>query len=149
MEEGDDIAQEVGAAVMRQLRAAPPAPAFDYWVHRITVRTAMRTITRTRLRRQREVALSDAGWDEIPDNTAPMPGRPAPELVASMLQLQPRERLAVVLRYVHDLSEAQVADALDCRPGTAAATLSRARARLRASLVAQGVQIGDLLEATR
>jgi RNA polymerase sigma-70 factor (sigma-E family) len=45
--------------------------------------------------------------------------------------LSDRQRKAVVLRYYEDLTEAEIAVILDCRPGTVKSLLSRAMARLR------------------
>jgi RNA polymerase sigma-70 factor (sigma-E family) len=45
--------------------------------------------------------------------------------------LPERQRKAVVLRYYEDLSEAQIAEVLGCRPGTVKSLLSRAMTRLR------------------
>ena len=46
--------------------------------------------------------------------------------------LTARQRAVLVLRVFDDLPEAQVAQVLDCAPGTVKATLARAVARLRA-----------------
>ena len=48
--------------------------------------------------------------------------------------LPPRTRTAVALRYVADLTEAQVAEAMNVSRGTVASTLSSARQRLAAVL---------------
>ncbi|MAT07251.1 MAG: hypothetical protein CL424_19640 [Acidimicrobiaceae bacterium] len=45
-----------------------------------------------------------------------------------------RQRTAVVLRYFADLNEADIAAALDCRPGTVKSLLSRARTQLEKEL---------------
>ena len=45
--------------------------------------------------------------------------------------LPPKQRMALVLRYVHDLSHEQVAAAMGIRPGTASALISRGTAALR------------------
>lgn len=46
-------------------------------------------------------------------------------------RLPRRQREAVALRYIADLTEAQVAEAMGVAPGTVASTLHDARARLR------------------
>lgn len=48
--------------------------------------------------------------------------------------LSPRQRAAVVLRYFEDLSEAEIAATLRCRPGTVKSLLSRSMTRLQEAL---------------
>ena len=48
--------------------------------------------------------------------------------------LPDRQRACVVLRYFEDLSEAQIADALECSVGTVKSQLSKARAKLEVAL---------------
>lgn len=45
--------------------------------------------------------------------------------------LNERQRIAVTLRFVHDLPEAEIAEVLNCRPGTVKSTLHRAIQVLR------------------
>ena len=56
------------------------------------------------------------------------------ELLLALSQLPPRQRAALVLRYLEDLSEAQVAEALDCSIGTVKSTTSRGLMRLQTAL---------------
>jgi RNA polymerase sigma-70 factor (ECF subfamily) len=56
------------------------------------------------------------------------------ELWAALGQLTPRQREAVVLRYYLNLDEAEMAQRLQCPPGTIKSRLSAARARLRSLL---------------
>jgi RNA polymerase sigma-70 factor (sigma-E family) len=49
----------------------------------------------------------------------------------AVARLPHRQRTAVVLRYWADLSERDIAEHLDCRPGTVKSLLSRALATLR------------------
>jgi RNA polymerase sigma factor (sigma-70 family) len=46
-------------------------------------------------------------------------------------RLPERQRAALVLRFYEDLSEAQVAEILRCRPGTVKSLVSRGLERLR------------------
>jgi len=52
-------------------------------------------------------------------------------LRAAIRELPPRQRAVVVLRYLEDMSERDVAEALGCTAGTVASQASRALARLR------------------
>ena len=58
------------------------------------------------------------------------------ELVDAMRLLTPRQRAAVVLRYLDDLTESEIARILDCRPGTVKSLLARGLARLEEVLQA-------------
>lgn len=57
-----------------------------------------------------------------------------PDLVTALRLLPRRQRLAVTLRYIGDLSQAEVATAMGIAPGTAAALLNHARTNLRTAL---------------
>jgi RNA polymerase sigma-70 factor (sigma-E family) len=64
----------------------------------------------------------------------PLPESAPPEvreLWDALAVLNPRQRAAVVLRFYEDLSEAEIATELGCRPGTVKSLLSRALAKLR------------------
>lgn len=134
-ESASDIAQEVALDVLKSLDQLRDPAAFDAWVRKIAVRRTLRV-----LRRQRagpgvvplglETEFVDVPADE-PDRDLAIAARGA--LSQAMLTLPPRQRVALVLRYVHDLTDREIADALDCRRGTANALLSRARAALRES----------------
>ena len=57
-----------------------------------------------------------------------------PDLVAAIRTLPNRQRTAIALRYVADLSQADIAAAMGVAPGTVAALLHQARTNLRQTL---------------
>ena len=127
-----DIAQDVGVDVLRGLGSLRDPERFDAWVHRMTARRAIRSARAARLLGRREPSLESLGPDHHLLSVEDPPARVFdPALRRALLALPARQRLAVVLRYVHDLTEDGVAEALGCAPGTAASLLSRARSELR------------------
>jgi RNA polymerase sigma factor (sigma-70 family) len=130
-EEAADIAQEVAIDVLGSLDKLRDPEAFDAWVHRITVRRTLQ-----RLRKRRRARAAETPLALLDDSDQPL----APEgldrdtvLVArgALAELPPKQRLALALRYVHDLTDAEIAAALNCRTGTVHALLSRGRDALR------------------
>lgn len=96
------------------------------WVYRVAV-----NLLRRRWRRQRiEQTLLRRGRCSV--STSEIDS--APEIWAAIARLPTRQREAVALRYVADLSERQVAEAMGVAEGTASATLASARRRLAADL---------------
>ncbi len=124
-----DIAGDVTVDVLNGLRKLRDPARFDAWVHRITARHTLRSFRRSR-HEQLQSDLPDDIWiGSSSGHEDTLALREA--MRRAMASLPPRQRLAMALRYVHDLKEADVAAALGCRSGTAAALLSRARETLR------------------
>ena len=69
------------------------------------------------------------------------------ELQRGLAKLPAQQQFALVLRYVHDLSDEDIAAALECRPGTVHSLLSRGRVALRRhigrDLIVEAVAGGD------
>jgi RNA polymerase sigma-70 factor (sigma-E family) len=71
----------------------------------------------------------------VPDRAGGSDGTHAPllrlMLQRALLQLAPRQRAVLVLRYLEDQSEQQVAQIMGCTPSTVGSQAARALARLR------------------
>jgi len=109
----------------------------EIYVRRVMVNT-WATWSRRRWRGERASGT-------VPDSAAP--GDVAADLAVriavrtALASLTSRQRAVLVLRVFDDLSEAQVAQVLDCAPGTVKSTMSRALARLR-----EDPRLAELLE---
>jgi len=101
--------------------------SFEPYLRRTVVNLANSHFRRRKIERryrERESSmLRPAGQD--PD----IPSREAAR--AALLQLAPRQRTALVLRFYLDLSEAQTADVMGCRRGTVKALVSQGLNNLR------------------
>jgi RNA polymerase sigma-70 factor (sigma-E family) len=80
------------------------------------------------LRRRSQVA----GQDHLPDPTGDIDRREA--MIAQLAQLPPRQRSVVVMRYYLDLTDAEIAEHLGCRPATVRSHAARALIALRVDL---------------
>ncbi len=124
-----DVVQDVVVDVLRGAGSLRDPSAFDGWVRRIATRHVLRDLRRGRLRRSREEPLDahehagdGGGHDDLLTRI---------DVGAALRTLPPRQRVALALRYVHDLTDDEIASVLGCRPGTAASLCSRGRETLR------------------
>lgn len=125
-----DAAREAAdEAFARAAARWPRVRDMDYpsaWTYRV----ALNVLRRTLRRRIRELDLATS--------LAAMPAASPPtaylEVWEAVRTLAPQQRAAIVLRYVADLPEAEVAKVLGVSRGTVASTLSRARAALAVEL---------------
>jgi RNA polymerase sigma factor (sigma-70 family) len=90
-------------------------------------------------RRRRRVTCGDAA--DAAESATPGPDAQRVDLHRALGRLSKRQREVVVLRYLADLPEAEVAQAIGCSPGSVKVHASRGLAALRATL-------GTIEEAT-
>jgi RNA polymerase sigma-70 factor (ECF subfamily) len=138
-QEAEDAAQEAFIKAFYALERFKPGAPFRPWLLRIVTNEA-RNRRRSANRRVR-LALQVAGIRPSGD-AAPSPEAAVlaqvdyQELVDALDGLQEGDRLVIAYRYFFDMSEVEMAAALDCRPGTVKSRLSRALGRLRERLAA-------------
>lgn len=125
-----DLAQDVALDVLKSLHRLRDPEAFDAWARRIAVRHTMRAARTRHLQAcEMPMELGHEGIEEPVDRELMIASRQA--LSESLNALPPRQAVALVLRYVFDLTDREIAAALGCRRGTVNALLSRGRSALR------------------
>lgn len=101
-----------------------------------------RMLATTLISSRRRAWTREQPWGDVPETLRE--SEEIPVLDRSLLwplvcALPARQRAVIVLRYYEDLSEAQIADALGCAPGTVKSQASAAMGALRRALAAAGV----------
>jgi len=116
----EEIAQE---AFVRLLQNWTKVSRYDRpgaWVRRVAIRLAIRAA-----KRESRLVSTDRAWPSIED---------APpldlDLMTAIRQLSPKQRAAVALYYIEDMTAAETAEVLDCAVATVSVHLHRARTRL-------------------
>jgi RNA polymerase sigma-70 factor (ECF subfamily) len=128
-EAAQDVAQEAFITAWRQLRSFRGRSAFRTWLYQVTVNAArgyLRSHHRRLARDDRYSGLTSGG--EAPMDPEPGEGGP---LTALLMQLPEKQRVALALFYLQDLSLEEIARAAGAPVGTVKAWLSRGRVRLR------------------
>lgn len=151
VELSQDVAQDVFLAAWRDLRKLREPASFLPWLRQMT-RNRAHHVLRSRVRQRR--VLSDRDADDLLDVATDGASSPATALIAQEDQLRlaraidelPDEaREVVTLFYREGRSVRQVADLLGMREDAVKQRLSRARQRLRDSMLDE---IGETLRAT-
>lgn len=134
-EELDDAVQEVFIKVFRA--DLPPEETFLAWFYKLILNTGRDVGRRRKIRTALTERLEAVASTQATSADEPRAADPA--LRAALADLPPELREAVALRFFADLPLEQIAAAQDVPLGTVKSRLHSAMARLRTSLVAQGV----------
>lgn len=128
--EAEDVAQSALIKVYRSWRKVERSDNPDAYVRRVLVHCHNDRFRKRRVSQW----LTDAVPDR-PDVRDPLADSDERQrLMAALATLPPRQRAVVVLRYWEDLSESEVAAALQCSTGTVKSQAAKALAKLRAVL---------------
>ena len=140
-DDAEDIVQETFFRIWQRAADYEPRAKASTWIHRIAHNLAVDRL-RTRGRWQ---PLDDE--DEPSPISAPQPDlldeqRRAHELEAAMNELPERQRAALVLVHLHELSGKEAAAILDVSEEALESLLARARRGLKARLGVRGAESG-------
>ncbi|HEX5502124.1 MAG TPA: sigma-70 family RNA polymerase sigma factor, partial [Thermomicrobiales bacterium] len=134
----EDVVQAAFLRAFERIGQFDTERPFGPWFLRSVVNDAIKAATK----RERQVPLEHIARDASVSlaDSAPGPERlieqaeTSQELRAALDSLSPAQRAVIVQRYYLGLSEAEMADALACPPGTIKSRLHTARERLRVLL---------------
>jgi len=121
-----DAAAEACARALERWDRVGAMASPDGWAYRVGVNTLRRL--------HRRAAFERRLLRRLDHRTEVAPAEVDPALWQAVGALPARQREAVVLRYVLDLEQHDIADAMGVSAGTVASTLHAARARLHAAL---------------
>jgi RNA polymerase sigma factor (sigma-70 family) len=120
----DDVFQETFLAALRAYPRLRDGSNLRAWVLTIATRKA---VDHARGRARRAVPVA-----EVPERPAPERDDGEPTVWRAVASLPPKQRAAVALRFVADLSHAEVGLAMDCSEEAARRSVHEALRKLRA-----------------
>jgi RNA polymerase sigma-70 factor (sigma-E family) len=126
-EAGEDLLQAALERLYRRWRVIDRDP--EGYLRQTLYSLAMDGWRRQRRWRVKLGLLHAASTSGSTDGTSPVDDRD--QLVRLVVQLPPRQRAAIVLRYWEELSEAEAAKVMGCSVGTVKSAVSRGLHRLR------------------
>ena len=138
-EDAQDASQEVWIRVWRHIKNFRGKSAFSTWLYRITVRTCLDALSKKQAQEAREFG------EEAPYPPEPLGGEADPEaaalnaerrgeIQAALRNVRAEHGAALILRYIEDLSYAEIAEILGVPVGTAKGWASRGRASILVAL---------------
>lgn len=145
--EAEDAVQEAFVKAWYALGRFRPDAPFRPWLLRIVANEARnrRTAAGRRVNLALRTRERDPNGDAAPSPEAVALRREQREMLLHAInRLREEDRLVIAYRYFFDLSEAEMATALDCARGTVKSRLSRALGRLRDALRAGDLTDDDL-----
>ena len=130
----EDVVQDTFVRIYHRIRQFDPSRPFEPYLLRSVVNAALNVAQKADRHASMEADLDQvegllsqaASVESEVDYT-----QLKQKIVAALAKLEPRQRAAVVQRYYLEMSEKEMAAALDTAPGTVKWLLNVARARLR------------------
>lgn len=134
--QAEDVVQDTFVRLYRRIAQFDSSRPFEPYLLRSVANAALNTARKTKSQtpfpsdgdpRHVEELLSQAASVESEVDTLQLKQK----IIAALAKLEPRQRAVVVQRYYLEMSEREMAAALDTPPGTVKWLLNAARARLR------------------
>jgi RNA polymerase sigma-70 factor (ECF subfamily) len=136
--EAEDLTQDVFLRAYQAFGRLRQDSNHRAWLFKIATNCAYTALKQGRRRASRNVSLDDevhqvAAADPSPDHQV-IADEALAQIRRAIAMLPPKQRMAVVLRYVQELSYSIIAQTLDCSQDSARANVYQALRRLRQEL---------------
>jgi RNA polymerase sigma-70 factor (sigma-E family) len=126
----EDLVQDAFVRLAGRLVHLRDPGAFDAYLRRTVVNLSRSYFRRRRVERT-YLAKARGAFDVRAGGAPDRPIEVRDEVWTALQTVSPRQRAALVLRFYEDMSERQVAQLLNCRPGTVKSLVSRGLETLR------------------
>ena len=120
-----DVTQDVFLKLFSAIAGFRGESAFRTWLFRLVVNACRDAQRRSRRLVPMDERVADVRESPRSPDADARDRELALQVRAAVASLAPKVRLAIVLRYVQDLSYSEIAAALRCSPGTVASRLNR------------------------
>ncbi len=155
--DADDVVMDTFLKAWKVLPTFGGRSSLSTWLCRIAHNKALDFLRRRQLMDRRQVHERDEDMDTIQRLADPAPRHPAAELAAEETRIWVRQaldrlpdklRIVLLLRFVDDLSYAEIAAATGISLGTVMSRLFNAKRKLRAILKEQSEDDESMMERT-
>lgn len=137
-----DLAQETFVKAYRAFETLEDPSRARAWLYQIASRTALDELRRRRIVRFIPWTGESRGSDRSAEETA-MQGRLSAEMERALERIPVRQRSALILAEIHDLTGVELAAALGVSHVAARALLTRGRESLRQALAAERARTAE------
>lgn len=142
-QDAEEVAQAVFLTLAHKARSLAGTPGVAGWLHHVARDLSLNALKAAARRRRREQEAAkkkrqtEAGWDDV-----------RPVLDQALDALPEKYRVPLILHYLQDRTQEDIAQELGCQVGTISTWLHRGRELLRGRLARSGVAVSGALLAT-
>lgn len=123
----EDLVQDAFVRLTGRLLHLRRRAEFEWYLRRTVVNLANSNFRRRQVERRYVEAQATRREDEVAGADVVM----RETMLDALMTLAPRQRTALALRFYEDLSEAETASIMGCRPGTVKSLVSKGKENLR------------------
>lgn len=134
-EDRDDLAQEIAAQLWHAFPKYDPARSFSTWMYRVALNVAISHVRSQSLRQRHDAVALDDDLHEVADtNAADHEGEQHLRLLQRFIARQPPLDRALLLLYLEDRSQREIAEILGISESNVSTKIGRLKERIHNQL---------------